>query len=318
MNTEPVYNIGVVARMTGIPENTLRVWERRYDFPQSDRTEGGHRLYSPREVLRIQWVKQRIDEGMQTRNAVRALEQVEAEGRFPESLDALQTPQLPITPTTSSEAIRKRLFQALSAHDTMLANQIIGEALALHSLEHLILNVISPTLTDIGRAWLDGRMNTVTEHFATNHLRHQLLMWMQTAPPASPVPPVVLACAPGELHEGGLIMLGVLLRRLRWPVIYLGQTVALPDLVPFFEELKPSIVVFAAMTEDSAEVLCAWPQYFGELADGDRLVVAYGGYLFTQEPAWIDRVPGTYLGDTLSDGLAALDRLLRDRNLLLR
>ncbi len=44
VNEEPVYNIGIVARMTGVPENTLRVWERRYDFPQSARTEGGHRL----------------------------------------------------------------------------------------------------------------------------------------------------------------------------------------------------------------------------------------------------------------------------------
>ena len=77
MNAEAVYNIGVVARMTGIPENTLRVWERRYDFPASDRTEGGHRLFSAREVARIQWVKQRIDEGMQTRNAIQALQQHE-------------------------------------------------------------------------------------------------------------------------------------------------------------------------------------------------------------------------------------------------
>jgi DNA-binding transcriptional MerR regulator len=43
-NEEPLYNIGVVARMTGISMPTLRAWERRYDFPDSERTAGGHRL----------------------------------------------------------------------------------------------------------------------------------------------------------------------------------------------------------------------------------------------------------------------------------
>jgi DNA-binding transcriptional MerR regulator len=46
MSEEPVYNIGVVSRMTGIPENTLRMWERRYNFPTPTRTDGGRRLLS--------------------------------------------------------------------------------------------------------------------------------------------------------------------------------------------------------------------------------------------------------------------------------
>ena len=37
---EPLYNIGVVARMTGLSMATLRAWERRYDFPAAERTAG--------------------------------------------------------------------------------------------------------------------------------------------------------------------------------------------------------------------------------------------------------------------------------------
>ncbi len=33
VNEEPLYNIGVVSRMTGISMATLRAWERRYKFP---------------------------------------------------------------------------------------------------------------------------------------------------------------------------------------------------------------------------------------------------------------------------------------------
>ncbi len=34
INNEPLYNIGVVSRMTGISMATLRAWERRYEFPE--------------------------------------------------------------------------------------------------------------------------------------------------------------------------------------------------------------------------------------------------------------------------------------------
>ncbi|MBN1564655.1 MAG: MerR family transcriptional regulator [Anaerolineae bacterium] len=318
MNNEAVYNIGVVARMTGIPENTLRVWERRYDFPASDRTEGGHRLYSPHEVARIQWVKQRIDEGMQTSNAIRALVQVEEEGRFPNPITAQSTTQAAMTvDDASSETIRARLFEALTAHNETRAHQIIGDALATYSVEDIILSVIGPTFTAIGEAWLDGKINIATEHFATNHLRRQLLMWRQTAPPAYPVKPVVLACAPGELHEGGLIMLGVLLRRLRWPVVYLGQSVDLPDLASFATNLKPAVIVFVAMTEVTAQTLSRWPEWLPN-DDANDFTVAFGGYVFTQQPEWIEKIAGQYLGDELAEGVQKLDNLLHDLNPLLR
>ena len=81
-NEEPIYNIGVVARMTGVSMATLRAWERRYAFPESERTAGGHRLYSERDVLRLRWVKERINEGMQTAQAIHALHRQEEAGNL--------------------------------------------------------------------------------------------------------------------------------------------------------------------------------------------------------------------------------------------
>ena len=70
---EPIYNIGAVVRMVGIPEATLRAWERRYGFPMPARTDGSHRLYSEGQVRQLQWIKNQIDSGMQVRQAVQAL-----------------------------------------------------------------------------------------------------------------------------------------------------------------------------------------------------------------------------------------------------
>lgn len=81
-SNKPLYNIGAVSRTTGISMATLRAWERRYDFPEAERTSGGHRLYSEHAVMSLRWVKQRIDEGMQTAQAINALRHQEHTGNL--------------------------------------------------------------------------------------------------------------------------------------------------------------------------------------------------------------------------------------------
>jgi DNA-binding transcriptional MerR regulator len=60
---EPVYRSGVVARLTGIPVQTLRVWERRYKIVGPRQSASGQRLYAPAEVARLAVIKQLVDSG---------------------------------------------------------------------------------------------------------------------------------------------------------------------------------------------------------------------------------------------------------------
>lgn len=309
---EPLYNIGLVSRMTGIPVATLRVWERRYGFPTSTRTPGGHRLCSEKEVMRLRWVKARVDEGMQTSQAVRALQHLESEGRLPETAltPVMPPPAPPADP--SFDVFRRRLVEVLAMHDTHQADRLLGQLLSLYPLEDLLLEVIGPTLEAIGQAWHDGEISVATEHLATNFLRQHLLMWMTTGPiPFAGVAPVILACAPEEWHEGSLMMLGVLLRRMRWPVAYLGQSVPLPDLGALARQIKAPAVALVAMSEKSAQALADWPQHLPETSQSGRLIVGFGGRIFNEQPEWRERVPGIFLGETLREGAQTLDQLLR-------
>ena len=44
------YRIQTVSQMTGIPAATLRAWERRYGFPEPERTQSSYRLYSEQDI----------------------------------------------------------------------------------------------------------------------------------------------------------------------------------------------------------------------------------------------------------------------------
>jgi DNA-binding transcriptional MerR regulator len=60
---EPTYRIGAVARLTGVPADTLRVWERRYGVVEPSRGEGGNRLYTRRDIDKLVLLKKLVDLG---------------------------------------------------------------------------------------------------------------------------------------------------------------------------------------------------------------------------------------------------------------
>ncbi len=306
---EPLYNIGIVSRMTGIPVATLRVWERRYGFPNATRTPGGHRLCSEREVMRLRWVKARVDDGMQTGQAIRALQHMEQEGRFSDI-----TPAPTVRPTmmdTSLMAFQQRLLDLLMHSELQQADQMLGEVLTLYPMEDLILDVMGPTLQAIGAAWKENKISIATEHLATNYLRQHLLVWMMTGPVAyDRVPPVVMACAPDEWHEGSLLIMSVLLRRRRWSVAYLGQAVPLPDLADLARRMRAPAIVLVAMMERAAENIRDWQHYLPESAETGRPIVVFGGQIFNEKPEWRTAIPGIFLGETLREGIEKLDALL--------
>jgi MerR family transcriptional regulator, light-induced transcriptional regulator len=57
------YRIGAVSRLTGVPADTLRVWERRYSVVTPYRAESGTRLYGPEDVGRLTLIKRLVDRG---------------------------------------------------------------------------------------------------------------------------------------------------------------------------------------------------------------------------------------------------------------
>ena len=55
--------IAAVERDTGLTKDTLRVWERRYGFPQPERDAHGERAYPLEQVEKLRIVKRLMDGG---------------------------------------------------------------------------------------------------------------------------------------------------------------------------------------------------------------------------------------------------------------
>jgi len=61
--TEPTYRSGTAARLAGIPVDTLRMWERRYQVVGPQVSARGHRRYATVDVDRLALIKVLVDLG---------------------------------------------------------------------------------------------------------------------------------------------------------------------------------------------------------------------------------------------------------------
>lgn len=305
----PLYNIGVVTRLTNISPATLRAWERRYNFPKARRSSGGHRLYSEKDILRLQWVKQRVKEGMQTSQAINSLRHQEEVSRGTAENARLVSETESVKTRSGYLAFQDRLSRAILSSDFQSADQLFSDALVFHTPEELILEVITPVLDKIGQFWAEKKISVADEHIATNYLRQRLLLWMLTSPPPMEIKPVILACAPEELHEGSLLIFATLLRRRRYPVLYLGQAVPLADLAMYVQEVRPSLVVLVAMTDAAARNLLDWKTYLPESALGGFPLVGFGGRALVMNSEFKANIGGLYLGDDIRTGLETIEKL---------
>ena len=98
--TDAIYSIGAVARMLGVPAQTLRAWEDRYQQIVPARSGGGQRLYSRDQVDQLSFIRNQIEQGLQPADAHRLLAQhhsevasipVEQRPNAPASVDAATT-----------------------------------------------------------------------------------------------------------------------------------------------------------------------------------------------------------------------------------
>ena len=321
LRTEPVYNTRAVTRMTGVPADTFRAWERRYGVPQPGRTEGNHRLYSERDVATIRWLREQTHRGLTISQAVALLhtETATATRARPERLPA--DPAETNGAKTAAGALtaerlgglRDEMVEALLGFDPARADRVVEEAVALLTVEDVCLHVLQEVLVEVGERWHRGEIGVGVEHFATAYVIRKLGALFNLSRPDVGRGPLVAACAEGELHEVGLLLTCLFLSRRGFRVVYLGPNLPLPDLIEAVEGVRPPLVLLSATTRRAAEHLAVAARELATrhpVGGGEPPLVGFGGRIFTVEPALRDTVAGVFLGRDADEAVTAVEGLL--------
>ena len=109
--------------------------------------------------------------------------------------------------------------------------------------------------------------------------------------------PIVLACAPDDWHELGLLLIHLLLRRRGLNSLYLGQNLPVLQFVQEMARLQPTMVIIAATTEATVPGLVALADAVQSM-DAPKPLFGYGGRIFNEQPGLRANIPGIFLGES--------------------
>jgi DNA-binding transcriptional MerR regulator len=226
-----LFRIGELSRRSGVSPELLRAWERRYDLLRPTRSPGGLRLYSARDLERVQAMQRHLARGLAAAEAAALAAQPE-----PDAAEGAR----------HAPDAREELAAALEGYDEAAGHAVVDSLLARMSLDAFLRDVVIPYLHDLGERWEHGEVSVAQEHFASSVLRGRLLGlargWGRGLGPTA-----VLACAPGEQHDLGLIAFGLALRARGWRIVYLGADTPVASVADAARACDPEFVVVSAV-----------------------------------------------------------------------
>lgn len=220
---EPELTISAVEREVGLSKDVLRVWERRYGFPNPGRDGNGERTYPSDQVRRLGQVKRLMDRGHRPGRLLSMSTQ---------ELEALLGSRAGAGADDSRAAPRPELGELLDrvrAHDVQGFERALQQRLAREGLAKFVQDTVAPLVAQVGEEWAQGLLMVFEEHLFTE-LTARVLRQAIAAVPGGAAPRVLLTTPPDESHAMGLLMLEAMLALHGARCISLGPQMPLLDI----------------------------------------------------------------------------------------
>jgi MerR family transcriptional regulator, light-induced transcriptional regulator len=244
---EDYLSIGELASMTGVGVHTLRVWEKRYGAPHSQRLPSGHRRYPKDEVPRLRAIASALESGYRASKVVTAtLEELQALM----GLKPFVEPKTDATAATQDELSSKEMLieswvkEVHGYKDDSLLNGF-HEQWGRHGALNFILDFAVPLLGRIGKGWETGELGISHEHFASECLVSFLSEKWRQLNIRKDGPTVLITTLPGEPYSLGILMCAVVTSVTSSKVIYLGTNNPVEEIIAATEIYKPEIIALS-------------------------------------------------------------------------
>lgn len=241
--------ISVVTRRTGLTQDLLRAWERRYQAVVPERTVTGRRLYTDADLERLLLLKRLVDGGRRIGDIAR-----------------LAAPELRALAADDARAAGSG--GGLPPHDVSGATQVASDHLAACEgavgdldrprLEHVLADaavqlgpsrlrreVLVPLVELLGSRWQAGEWRASHEHLASAVVRACLWDLLRQAEGGAEGGTVVVATPAGHRHELGALLAATVAAERGWSVVYLGADLPADEIAAVARRLAADTVLIS-------------------------------------------------------------------------
>lgn len=247
------YSMRVVTRLTGVPADTLRSWERRYDAVVPVRTAGNTRRYTADDVRRLTLLRQATERGHKIGDIARLAE---------DELTALLTERAvhgdsDAQAETSEphwqgafERARREYLNAVDRFDVRAGADLLARWGAVLHPQELLLHVVLPILRAVGDRWACGELSVAQEHLVSMQLRSLVESMMRLRGPRVGTGKILVATPAGHRHEFGALAGAFLAASRGFDAIYLGADVPRDDLLLAVELSRPRVALLSVILRE--------------------------------------------------------------------
>jgi MerR family transcriptional regulator, light-induced transcriptional regulator len=240
-------SIGELSEMTGIGVHTLRVWERRYGAPHSQRLPSGHRRYPKEEVPRLKAIASALESGYRASKVATATME-ELQGLMglasftqpkPDS-DSKKQDKL-----SSDKTVIEGWVKLIHAgkDDAMLSG--FHEQLGRHGALNFICDFAVPFLNRIGAGWETGELSITHEHFASECMVSFLSEKWRQMNVRKTGPMVLITTLPGEGYSIGVLMCALITSITNSKIMYLGLNSPIEEIADASEKYNAELVTIS-------------------------------------------------------------------------
>ena len=252
----PRHPIAVVAERTGLSQDVLRVWERRYGAVRPTRTAGGERLYSDADIHRLRLLHA-ATAGRRRIASVAALPTIEL-GQLvaADEAEAAPTPGSgPLSaPNGGSGSAVDAAMDRVRAFDAGGLDALLRQSVLRLGVFPFLEQVAAPLLARVGDEWHGGRLSIAEEHLASAVVEHLAREMTRTTARADG-PRLVVATPAGARHIIGAALLAAGAAAEGWSVVFLGGDVPADEIARATESANAEAVALSVVYAEDPRAL---------------------------------------------------------------
>ena len=295
---EGLLPIRTVSSLTGVNAVTLRAWERRYNLITPQRTPKGHRLYTHKDVERINQVVGLLNQGISVSHVKPLLDQMPGEVLAQATRDE----------GDNWKSHQGKMLKAIEKFDEPALDSIYNDALSLYPVDIVNQRLTTPLLRLLGERWKKREMGIAEEHFFSVYLRNKLGTRIHHMNQRGNGPLLLLACLPGELHEIGLLFFALAAVNAGYRVLILGANTPLQQ-IPGVLDIKPCVgVILSGSAKPARRVI---DTDLADLKERLTIPVFIGGETAVSYQEKLEQAGIICLGENIATGLQLVNKRLK-------
>ena len=204
INKLSIYSIADLEKVSGIKAHTLRIWEKRYNLLNPERTQSNIRFYRDEDLKKI------LNIALLNKLGYKISKIAEM----------------------SDEAIFEKVCSLSTQTETLDTKMETLTLSVKYGFEITMKNLILPFLEKLHLLWLTGSINTVQEMYISTLFKQKLYAEIDKIPAclSRDHSKILLFLPLGESQELSLLFIHYLLKLKKYNVINLGAGVSLDDL----------------------------------------------------------------------------------------